>query len=136
MLSGKLPHDIFKRKTNKYLGYVVEFLNFYNDDDSNLKITSLMFHKPEEVDGLKIVGSYFDIGDRMRENKINIFKNWKTFKQFYYWSIIRNGFYNFNYVVEDSYMNQCGELAQGVSPRILLYRINFYSPCYTRSCFP
>ena len=109
---------IIKRKTNKYLGYVVEFLNFYNDDDSNLKITSLMFHKPEEVDGLKIVGSYFDIGDRMRENKINIFKNWKTFKQFYYWSIIRNGFYNYNYIVEDSYMNQCGGLTQGISPRI------------------
>ena len=77
-----------------------------------------MFHKPEEVDGLKIVGSYFDIGDRMRENKINIFKNWKTFKQFYYWSVIRNGFYNYNYIVEDSYMNQCGEFSQGVSPRI------------------
>lgn len=109
---------IIKRKTNKFLGYVVEFLNFYNDDDSDLKITSRMFHKPEEVDGLKIVGSYFDIGDKMRENKINIFKNWKTFKQFYYWSIIRNGFYNYNYIVEDSYMNECGELAQGISPRI------------------
>ena len=29
-----------------------------------------------------------------------------------------NGFYNFNYIVEDSYMNQCGELAQGASGRI------------------
>ena len=54
----------------------------------------------------------------MRENKINIFKNWKTFKQFYYWSVIRNGFYNYNYIVEDSYINQCGELAQGISGRI------------------
>lgn len=109
---------ILKRKTNKWLGYLVAIPYFYLDDDSDLKITSRMFHKPEEVDGLKIVGSYFDLGDRMRENKINIFKNWKTFKQFYYWSVIRNGFYNYNYVVEDSYMNQCGELTQGVSPRI------------------
>lgn len=109
---------ILKRKTNKWLGYLVAVPYFYLDDDSDLKITSRMFHKPEEVDGLKIVGSYFDIGDRMRENKINIFKNWKTFKQFYYWSVKRNGFYNYNYIVEDSYMNRCGKFTQRVSPRI------------------
>ena len=108
---------ILNRKTNKWLGYLVAIPYFYLDDDSDLKITSRMFHKPEEVDGLKIVGSYFDIGDRMRENKINIFKNWKTFKQFYYWSVIRNGFYNFNYVVEDSYLDACGEF-ETVSHRI------------------
>jgi hypothetical protein len=32
--------------------------------------------------------------------------------------VIRNGFYNFNYIVEDSSLNKCGELAQGVSPII------------------
>lgn len=108
---------IIKRKTNKWLGYVLMVPYFFLDDDSSLKITSLMFHKPEEVDGLKLVGSYFDLGDRMRENKINIFKNWKTFKQYYYWSVIRNGFYNYNYIIEDSYMNQCGEFTS-MSPRI------------------
>ena len=29
-----------------------------------------MFHKPEDVVGLNIVGSYFDLGDRARENEI------------------------------------------------------------------
>ena len=109
---------ITKRKTNKYLGYVLVIPYFMLDDDSNLTITSKMFHKPEDVIGLNIVGSYFDLGDRARENKISIWKNWGNFKKFYYWMVIRNGFYNFNYIVEDSYMNQCGELAQGVSGRI------------------
>lgn len=109
---------ITKRKTNKYLGYILVILYFMLDDDSNLTITSLMFHKPEDVIGLKIVGSYFDLGDRARENKISIWKNWSNFKKFYYWMVIRNGFYNFNYIIEDSYMNKCGELAQGVSGRI------------------
>ena len=58
---------ITKRKTNKWLGYLVMIPYFFLDDDSDLKITSRMFHKPEEVDRLKIVGSYFDIVDRMRE---------------------------------------------------------------------
>ena len=31
--------------------------------------------------------------------------------------IIRNGFYNFNYIVEDSYLDVCGEF-ETVSPRI------------------
>ena len=109
---------ITKRKTNKYLGYMLVIPYFMLDDDSDLTITSQMFHKPEDVVGLKIVGSYFDLGDRARENKISIWKNWGNFKKFYYWMVIRNGFYNFNYIVEDSYMNQCGELAQGISPRI------------------
>lgn len=108
---------ITKRKTNKYLGYVLVIPYFMLDDDSDLIITSRMFYRPEDVIGLKIVGSYFDLGDRARENKISIWKNWGNFKKFYYWMVIRNGFYNFNYIVEDSYMNQCGELAQGISPR-------------------
>ena len=31
--------------------------------------------------------------------------------------VIRNGFYNFNYIVEDSYLDACGEF-ETVSPRI------------------
>ena len=108
---------ITKRKTNKYLGYVLVILYFMLDDDSNLTITSLMFHKPEDVIGLNLVGSYFDLGDRARENKISIWKNWGNFKKFYYWMVIRNGFYNFNYIVEDSYLDACGEF-ETVSPRI------------------
>ena len=108
---------ITKRKTNKYLGYILVLPYFMLGDDSNLTITSLMFHKPEDVIGLKIVGSYFDLGDRARENKISIWKNWKNFKQFYYWMVYRNGFYNFNYVVEDSYLNSCGKF-ETVSGRI------------------
>ena len=109
---------ILKRKTNKVLGKVVMWLYFHLDDDSNLTSCSRMFVKPEEVTGLVHIGSYFDLGDRARENKISIWTNWKNFKQFYYWMVIRNGFYNFNYIVEDSYLNQCGELAKGVSGRI------------------
>ena len=100
---------ITKRKTNKYLGYVLVIPYFLLDDDSDLTITSQMFHKPGDVVGLKIVGSYFDLGDRARENKISIWKNWSNFKKFYYWMVIRNGFYNFNYIVEDSSLNKCGE---------------------------
>ena len=90
---------ITKRKTNKYLGYILAIPYFKLDDDSNLTITSLMFHKPEDVIGL------------------NIWKNWGNFKKFYYWMVIRNGFYNFNYIVEDSYLDACGEF-ETVSPRI------------------
>lgn len=108
---------ITKRKTNKYLGYVLVVPYFMLDDDSNLTITSLMFHKPEDVIGLNLVGSYFDLGDRARENKISIWTNWKNFKQFYYWMVIRNGFYNFNYIVEDSSLNKCGSFTS-VSGRI------------------
>ena len=100
---------ITKRKTNKYLGYVLVIPYFMLDDDSNLTITSLMFHKPEDVVGLNTVGSYFDLGDRARENKISIWTNWSNFKKFYYWMVRRNGFYNFNYIVEDSSLNKCGE---------------------------
>jgi hypothetical protein len=108
---------ITKRKTNKYLGYILVIPYFMLDDDSNLTITSLMFHKSEDIVGLKIVGSYFDLGDKARENKISIWKNWSNFKKFYYWMVIRNGFYNFNYIVEDSYLDACGEF-KTVSPRI------------------
>lgn len=108
---------ITKRKTNKYLGYVLVVPYFMLDDDSNLTITSLMFHKPEDVIGLNLVGSYFDLGDKARENKISIWTNWKNFKQFYYWMVIRNGFYNFNYIVEDSSLNKCGSFTS-VSGRI------------------
>ena len=109
---------ILKRKTNKVLGKVVMWLYYHLDDDSDLTSCSRMFVKPEDVTGLVHVGSYFDLGDKARENKISIWTNWKNFKQFYYWMVIRNGFYNFNYIVEDSSLNKCGELVQGLSPRI------------------
>ena len=99
---------ILKRKTNKVLGKVVMWLYFHLDDDSDLTSCSRMFVKPEDVTGLVHIGSYFDLGDRARENKISVWTNWKNFKQFYYWMVIRNGFYNFNYIVEDSKLNKCG----------------------------
>ena len=99
---------IVKRKTNLVLGKIVMFLWRFLDDDSNLTSCSTMFVKPENVKGLVYVGSYFDIGDRARENKISIWTNWQNFKDFYYWMVIRNGFYNYNYYDEDSIMNECG----------------------------
>lgn len=99
---------ILKRKTNKILGYIIIILYFFLDDDSDLTSCSTMFVKPEDVKGLVIVGSYFDLGDRARENKINIWANWTNFKDFYYWMVRRNGFYNYNYIIEDSYLNECG----------------------------
>ena len=53
------------KKTNKYLWYVL-VPYFFLDDDSNLTITSQILHKPEDVIGLKVVGSYFDLWDRSR----------------------------------------------------------------------
>ena len=108
---------ILKRKTNKLLGYLIMIPYFFLDDDSSLTSCSTMFVKPEDVDGLVLVGSYFDLGDRARENKISIWTNWNNFKQFYYWMVYRNGFYNFNYIVEDSYLNACGKF-DTVSGRI------------------
>ena len=108
---------ILKRKTNKVLGKVVMWLYFHLDDDSSLTSCSTMFVKPEDVTGLVHIGSYFDLGDRARENKISIWTNWKNFKQFYYWMVIRNGFYNYNYIVEDSSLNKCGTF-NSVSGRI------------------
>jgi hypothetical protein len=99
---------IVKRKTNLVLGKIVMFLWRFLDDDSNLTSCSTMFVKPENVKGLVHIGSYFDIGDKQRENKISIWTNWQNFKDFYYWMVIRNGFYNYNYYDEDSIMNECG----------------------------
>ena len=108
---------IQKRKTNKVLGKVVMWLYYHLDDDSSLTSCSTMFVKPEDVTGLVHIGSYFDLGDRARENKISIWTNWKNFKQFYYWMVYRNGFYNYNYIVEDSSLNKCGTF-NSVSGRI------------------
>lgn len=108
---------ILKRETNKWIGALVMRLYFHLDDDSSLTSCSAMFVRPEDVDGLVLVGSYFDLGDRARENKISIWTNWKNFKQFYYWMVYRNGFYNYNYIVEDSDMNKCGAFSS-VSGRI------------------
>lgn len=108
---------ILKRKTNKVIEALVMRLYYHLDDDSSLTSCSTMFVKPEDVDGLVLVGSYFDLGDRARENKISIWTNWKNFKQFYYWMCMRNGFYNYNYIVEDSYLNACGKF-ETVSGRI------------------
>lgn len=99
---------IYKRKTNKLLGKLILFLWRYLDDDSDLTSCSTMFVKPQNVKGLVYIGSYFDLGDRAKENKISIWTNWQNFKDFYYWMVIRNGFYNYNYFDEDSYLNQCG----------------------------
>lgn len=108
---------ILKRKTNKVVGKIVMRLYYHLDDDSSLTSCSTMFVKAEDVTGLVLVGSYFDLGDRARENKISIWTNWKNFKQFYYWMCMRNGFYNFNYIVEDSSLNKCGTF-ESVSGRI------------------
>ena len=108
---------IQKRKTNKVVGKIVMWLYYHLDDDSSLTSCSTMFVKPEDVTGLVLVGSYFDLGDRARDNKISIWTNWKNFKQFYYWMCMRNGFYNFNYIVEDSSLNKCGTF-ESVSGRI------------------
>ena len=99
---------IVKRKTNLVLGKMVMFLWRFLDDDSNLTSCSSMFVIPENVKGLVHKGSYFDLGDRARENNISIWTNWQNFKDFYYWMVIRNGFYNYNYYDEDSIMNECG----------------------------
>lgn len=99
---------ILKRKTNKFIGILVMWLWRYLDDDSNLTSCSIMFVKPENVKGLVHIGSYFDLGDRAKENKISIWTNWQNFKDFYYWMVIRNGFYNYNYYDEDSITNKCG----------------------------
>lgn len=108
---------IIKRKTNKLLGYLVMIPYFFLDDDSDLTSCSRMFVKPENVKGLVNIGSYFSIGDRARENKISIWTNLQNFKDFYYWMVYRNGFYNFNYIIEDSYLNACGKF-ETVSGRI------------------
>lgn len=99
---------IYKRKTNKFLGKIIMFFWRYLDDDASLTSCSLMFVKPENVKGLLHIGSYFDLGDKARENKISIWTNWQNFKDFYYWMVRRNGFYNYNYYDEDSIMNECG----------------------------
>ena len=99
---------ILKRKTNKYLGVFVMRLWRYLDDDASLTSCSSAFVDPKTVEGLVIEGSYFDLGDRARENKISIWTNWKNFKDFYYWMVRRNGYYNYNYYDEDSIMNECG----------------------------
>ena len=107
---------IIKRKTN-ILGYLILIPYFFLDDDANLDCCSTMFSNPAKVKGLNITGSYFELGDAQRMNKINLF-DWYTFKQFYYWMVIRNGFYNYNYIIEDSILNSCGKLSLPVSKRI------------------
>lgn len=99
---------ILKRKTNKFIGKLVMFFWRYLDDDSSLTSCSSMFVKPENVKGLVHIGSYFDLGDKARENKISIWTNWQNFKDFYYWMVIRNGYYNYNYYDEDNITNSCG----------------------------
>lgn len=99
---------ILKRKTSKFIGKLVMFFWRYLDDDSSLTSCSSMFVKPENVKGLVHIGSYFDLGDKARENKISIWTNWQNFKDFYYWMVIRNGYYNYNYYDEDSITNRCG----------------------------
>ena len=42
---------------------IVMWLYYHLDDDSSLTSCSTMFVKPEDVDGLVLVGSYFDLGD-------------------------------------------------------------------------
>lgn len=99
---------ILKRKTNKVVGTITMLFWRYLDDDSSLTSCSRMFVKPENVKGLVHIGSYFDLGDKARENKISIWTNWQNFKDFYYWMVIRNGYYNYNYYDEDSITNSCG----------------------------
>jgi hypothetical protein len=98
---------IVKRKTNSISGYIILFFYFFLDDDANLDSCSSMFSDARKVNGLKFLGSYFDVADTQRLNKINLL-DWYTFKEFYYWTVIRNGFYNYNYIIEDSILNICG----------------------------
>lgn len=50
---------------------------------------------------LETHGGYWLCGDRMRENKVSYFK---TFKAMYEWTVIRNGFYGFNYTILESWI--------------------------------
>lgn len=109
---------INKRKTNKVLGYILLVLWFFIDNDASLDCCSTAFVKPEDVKGLVIEGNWFDLGDKQRLNNISIWSNWHNFKSFYYWMVIRNGFYNYNYLVEDSYMDDCGILPYPPNERI------------------
>lgn len=99
---------ITKRETNKFLGYILMFFWFYIDNDANLTCCSQAFTDSKDVKGLTYIGSYFELGDLQRENTTPIWTNWTNFKNFYYWMVVRNGFYNYNYLVEDSVMNECG----------------------------
>ena len=58
---------------------------------------------------INIVGSYLTIGDKQRENNLNCYANWTFFKAWYYWGVIRNGFYGWNYNIEDSILNRVTE---------------------------
>jgi hypothetical protein len=114
---------IIKRETNSFIGYMILFFYFFLDDDANLDSCSMMFSDQRRVKGLKVLGSYFDISDAQRLNKINLF-HWYTFKEFYYWSVIRNGFYNYNYIVEDSILNKCGNFDLPPTKRISKSGVN------------
>ena len=109
---------ITKRETNKFLGYILMFFWFYIDNDADLTCCSRAFVSSNDVKGLARIGSYFDLGDLQRENTTSIWTNWTNFKNFYYWMVIRNGFYNYNYLIEDSYLNQCGSFKLKPNERI------------------
>ena len=109
---------IAKRKTNKVIGKILMFFWRYLDNDADLTSCSTMFVKPQNVKGLVYIGSYFDLGDMAKLNKISIWTNWQNFKDFYYWMVVRNGFYGYNYYDEDSIMNSCGTFDLPKDPRM------------------
>jgi len=110
-----------KRKVSKLEAlFALVFIYFWVDPDANLDVTSEfiairdfirkersdtgMILDGEPVDfGAKLItyGGYFLCGDRMRENDVSY---WKTFKAMYQWTVIRNGFYGFNYTILESWL--------------------------------
>lgn len=106
-----------QKRVTAWYGVVVVVLYMWLDDDANLDCCSKMFSDEKKVKGLKVVGSYFDLGDVQAMNEIDL-SDWYTFKQFYYWMVVRNGFYNYNYVIEDSWSNACGKIDMEPSKRI------------------
>lgn len=109
---------LMKRKTNKLLGYALLYPWFFLDDDANLTCCSLAYTKKEDVEGLNIEGSFFELGDKQALNIVSIWTNWNNFKEFFYWMVRRNGFYNYNYLVEDGYLDSCGTLPYPPNERI------------------
>lgn len=107
---------IKKRKTNKFIAYLAVFLWFFLDDDASLDCCSSSYADPLKIKGLNIRGSYFDLGDKQAENNIKC--TLYNFKSFYYWAVIRNGFYNWNYLIEDSILDRTSGIDLPIHERI------------------
>lgn len=101
--------EVEYQKTNQLLGYPALFLWFFLDDDANLDLCSKAYADEDKLKDLVIFDKFFRAGKYQYQNPNWVhFKSWYNFKSFYYWTVIRNGFYNYNYLVEDSYLDDCG----------------------------